>query len=145
MMTEMNTETEITEQEEMVCTGCTEIIPEGVDFCPKCGAPLGPCCWLDPIKRIHATGHVYRSFVSRPIRPAVFVIVMTYLVIMYIANAYYLVETAGQPLSVEGVYGICFLAVVLMCISVFGWRMLNNYMKQRKKGEETRPEDTHVE
>ncbi|HKY33386.1 MAG TPA: hypothetical protein VJV23_12675 [Candidatus Polarisedimenticolia bacterium] len=59
-------------REEAVCPGCMED-PEGADFCPRCGAPVGRFTTLDPIKSIDAQGLLFRRSARARIGPIVLV------------------------------------------------------------------------
>lgn len=49
-----------------LCTSCLTPYTESIDFCPTCLAPLGLTVAIDPLKRIWATGFIYRQAVYGP-------------------------------------------------------------------------------
>ncbi|MHC4066502.1 MAG: hypothetical protein ACYSUI_18655 [Planctomycetota bacterium] len=58
--------------EVMLCPSCLEQNDPYVDFCRKCGMPIGTFATLDPIKAIHSQGWAYRRAISGRTSPIVF-------------------------------------------------------------------------
>ena len=55
-----------------LCPNCFTENKTSVDFCIKCGRPLGDFVNYDPIKRIWSQGWMYRKSLSEPSSPIVF-------------------------------------------------------------------------
>ncbi|MCK4248618.1 MAG: hypothetical protein KAV18_04710 [Candidatus Omnitrophica bacterium] len=55
-----------------ICPECMYENLPSVDFCKKCGRPMGLITTIDPLRRIHAQGWLYRKIVSGPVKPIAF-------------------------------------------------------------------------
>ena len=60
---------EIENSEKLLCPSCMAENLAVVDFCEKCGSPIGQFVNLDPLKRIYSQGWLYRRAASGRMLP----------------------------------------------------------------------------
>lgn len=58
----------ISTEDKLVCPHCIAPIGRFDHLCPRCGGPVTAHASIDPIARIHSTGHAYRNAVNNPKR-----------------------------------------------------------------------------
>jgi hypothetical protein len=116
--------------EQMLCTNCVEAIPARADFCPHCGAGVGPYCMWDPWKRIFAVGHVYRHVVSKPISRFAF---WTWMVCIFSGLFVYVLPIITgqiQGAGTSGAVGIAWVMLYVILMLLFALRIIRNYRSQ---------------
>lgn len=120
-----------TEQQRVVCTGCARMIPERVDFCPHCSAPIGPNVWLDPYKRIFAGGYVNRNFTSGHPRKWTMkfeVFISSVSILLLIGMAIHELFMPGKK-SMETFQTLLYLMTWGVLVMVFNYRVIKNYKR----------------
>ena len=123
---------------QITCTGCAMPIPEEVDFCPHCGAPLQPTIWFDPYKRIFAEGYVNRRLSFGQPRPWA---LMTQIVIVLIVFVSFTILVLSLlPSFRTRTPEIAAIIGLLLLTGGFAMRMIINFRRlSRQHHEAQRP------
>jgi hypothetical protein len=113
------------QKEKRLCPKCLAETEPHIDFCQKCGVPLGDYANYDPLKRIQSTGWLYRHSVSGPSSAIIlcgiwlifgptFLLALVYIKLLGLAAL--------------------FLAIPFMLISsIILYRATKNYIRNREK------------
>ena len=115
-------------REGRLCTGCARVVPERADFCPHCGAPLGPYCWLDPWKEIRSEGYVYQRMATGRIGAFAFYTAFTLLGIAVAVTLLFFATGFGD-LDFDGTRPLIVLNLVLWL--AIGGRMVINFRRRQ--------------
>jgi hypothetical protein len=124
----MNEESENTER--VLCPSCmSENLPT-VDFCEKCGCPIGQFVNLDPLKRIYSQGWLYRRSASGRIPPIV-LLGMWLIFGIGLATSVLTMVHIGFSDAVYSDQLVWFnLPFVLLCAAIL-YRVTKNYLRCR--------------
>ncbi len=120
-------------EETKLCASCLAENDLDVDFCKKCGYPLGQFVNIDPINRILSTGWLYRRLVfGAPPRPIVlwgmWLICASYFVLIITYFAGFSRGRPGQRISSS-----ILLIVPSLAHAVILVRGTKNYFIRRKE------------
>jgi hypothetical protein len=122
----------LSEKNELLCPHCFNKNDEYVDFCSKCGCPLGNYVTLDPLKRIASLGWAYRRAVSGPISKivlwAMWLIFGTYL----FNSLWGLISSLYNPEPF--IFPIVSWIAMIICIVIL-YKVTKNYHKYKKEGK----------
>jgi len=131
-MNQPSTETS-NREDTVLCLGCTRAVPRDADFCPHCGAAIGPYCWWDPLKRIYAQGNVYRRLtggrVRRPALVAALVLVVLFMVMMTLSMLESIRDV--EPLVTSRVTTLLTYGFVLVVSGLFTYRIWKRLLGKR--------------
>ncbi|MBP7088597.1 MAG: hypothetical protein KBB01_04785 [Candidatus Omnitrophica bacterium] len=108
-----------------LCPACLTKIEPNVDFCKKCGRPLGNWVTYDPINRIHSVGWLYRRLASGPV--PLIALIGVWLIFgptLLIGIAY---MKSGES------FGIIIGVLLILVSGIILYRVTRNYLSHRKK------------
>ncbi len=112
---------------EMVCPSCGEANVPGIDFCVRCGAPVGRFTTLDPFKAIFAEGWLFRRTASARIRPIVLVGMWALFGIPFVGMLLFVLMRPGDS---HGLDTLSAAAIALLYLLVLV-RVTLNFMRNR--------------
>lgn len=116
-------------REPVVCPACSATHEDGIDFCARCGAPVGRFTTLDPYKVFFATGWILRRSATARIRLIVLLGMWVLLGIPVAAMvAYAIVRPEGSHALRLLEYGLVSLIYAAILI-----RVTRNYINNRPK------------
>ena len=124
-------------EKSIICSGCARVVPEEVDFCPHCGAPLSGTSTTDPYKTVFARGQMYWRLTHGPITPMVmvgcFLLFLSIVPIMAYALWY---VAAGFPGGSFERYLLLLVPTVYLAVNVaLAVKVVRNYRRQKKPAQ----------
>ena len=124
-------------EKSIICSGCARVVPEEVDFCPHCGAPLSGTSTTDPYKTVFARGQMYWRLTHGPMTPIVMVgcVLIFLATVPVVAYAFWFefTEFPGGPF--EQYLSFLFLTVYLAVNIALAVKVVRNYRRQKKPAQ----------
>jgi len=121
----------------IMCLGCTRVVPEDVDFCPHCGAPLSGTSTTDPYKTVFARGQMYWRLTHGPITPIVMVgcVLIFLATVLVMAYAFWFELTKSSDGLSERYLTLFAPTVYLALWAAFAVKVVRNYRQQKKSAQ----------
>lgn len=132
------------ESDSVVCPGCAEACVESAEFCPSCGAPIGPYVGLDPIKRVFAEAYVVGHGSQCPQNRLVLVGMWLICGITGVGGLvsigkYLAFSSYAYPASWHEGFNLALYSPIWFIYAVLLYRATRNYFRSRVELDEAEP------